>query len=207
MGGDPRPVRFVIRPDRQRIATLAKGWMYTDEGLALHRYAMEAPTGFDLAEVGAYCGKSAIILGDAAEQRGVSLWSVDWHRGSPEMQLGRENHDPALAVDGHHDTLAEWRRNIMAAGLDKTVIGVVGQSVPVARQMSGPFGLVFIDADHGPPVLDDGEAWRSLVVNNGFLIFHDSSISWVQSAVDEACSNGCEHVERVDDMTVLRCVS
>lgn len=197
----------MMRPDRYRVADQAKGWLYADEAEALHRRGLSAPPGFDFAEVGAYCGKSTIWLGDAAQQKGVKLWSVDWHRGSPEMQPGCENHDEQLATAGYHDTLAEWRSSTIQADLDEVVIGVVGKSVPVAQQMSGPFGLVFIDANHGPPVLDDGAAWRPLVADQGFLIFHDSSIEWVQKAIDEASTDGFEFTERVDDMTVLRCVS
>ena len=198
-----------MRPDRHRLAEDADGWMFPEEMDALHRYGILAPYGHDLVEVGAYCGKSTIILGDAAQQQSASLWSVDWHRGSPEMQPGKENHKKQYAPEGYHDTLAAWRKNVVSAQLDETVIGVVGQSVPVAQQLSGPFGLVFIDANHGPPVLDDAEAWRGSLAVGGYLIFHDSSIGWVQDAVNATLkAGGYEFLEEiVEDMVILQCVS
>ena len=67
----------------------AKGFMPREEGLALYAAATEAAAlGLPLLEVGTYCGRSTILLADAARGAGVSAITVDHHRGSEEQQPG-----------------------------------------------------------------------------------------------------------------------
>ncbi|MSX36218.1 MAG: class I SAM-dependent methyltransferase, partial [Actinobacteria bacterium] len=61
--------------------------MPVDEGDALHEAALAAARslpGLPLLEVGSYCGRSTIWLGDAARQANTVLFAVDHHRGSEE---------------------------------------------------------------------------------------------------------------------------
>ena len=70
--------------------------MPEDEGDALWVAAMEAVTAVpDLAmlELGSYCGRSTVWLGDVAERAGTVLYALDHHRGSEENQSGWEHHD------------------------------------------------------------------------------------------------------------------
>ncbi|HTT86482.1 MAG TPA: class I SAM-dependent methyltransferase, partial [Acidimicrobiales bacterium] len=69
------------------LARAAKGFMPDDEGRALHDAARRAalaaaPAPATLVEIGAWCGKSTIYLGAAAEATGAVLFSVDHHHGS-----------------------------------------------------------------------------------------------------------------------------
>ena len=63
---------------------------------------------------------------------GTVVFAVDHHRGSPEMQPGRENHDQAVVDEagGVHDTLTHFRHTIAEAGLEDHVVAVVGESTP-----------------------------------------------------------------------------
>ena len=66
-------------------ARATKGFMPEDEGLALTEHAERlgrARPGGTWLEVGAWCGKSALYLGLAAEATGSLLYSLDHHRGS-----------------------------------------------------------------------------------------------------------------------------
>jgi predicted O-methyltransferase YrrM len=150
--------------------------MPDDEGLALHRAGLAAAKAGPLLEIGAWCGKSAVYLGDAADQAGTVLFCVDHHRGSEENQAGWEHHDPAL-VDprtGRIDTLPSFRRTIEAAGLEGTVVAVVGESTVVATHWQTRLGMVFIDGGHGAaPAHADYDAWAPLVARGGFLAIHD----------------------------------
>ena len=158
------------------VARAAKGFMPDDEGLALHAAGRDGGSVGPLLEVGSYCGKSAVYLGAAARAGGTVLFSVDHHRGSEENQAGWEHHDPEV-VDpdtGRMDTLPFFRRTIERAGLEDTVVAVVGDSSVIAANWRTPVGLVFVDGGHAlDVVLADYEAWSPHVAAGGVLVFHD----------------------------------
>lgn len=160
-------------------AEAARGFMPPDEGLALFRAGVEATRavpGAPLLEVGSYCGKSSIYLGAAAQQADTVLVAIDHHRGSEENQPGWEWHEPDL-VDpelGVMDTLPWFRRTVHSAGLERSVVAVVGDSPTVARFWSTPCALVFIDGGHGEePAALDYELWTPHVAPGGLLAIHD----------------------------------
>ncbi|HET9076583.1 MAG TPA: class I SAM-dependent methyltransferase [Acidimicrobiales bacterium] len=167
-----------MTPEQLELARSVKGFMPDDEGLALHRCgAAAAASGLGpLLEVGTYCGKSAVYLGSAAAEHGATLFSVDHHRGSEENQAGWEHHDPSL-VDpgtGRMDTLPVARRTVADAGLEESVVLVVGRSTVVASGWAAPLSLLFIDGGHGRDVAwADYRAWTPLVAPGGLLAIHD----------------------------------
>jgi predicted O-methyltransferase YrrM len=72
------------------------------------------------------------------------------------------------------DTLPFFRRTIEDAGLEDSVIAVVGRSTTIALHWHTPLGLVFIDGGHAFDVaLADYEAWAPHVAPGGVLVFHD----------------------------------
>ena len=154
----------------------AVGFMPDEEGLALYAAGLDAAGAGPLLEIGTYCGKSAIYLGAAARARDSVLFTVDHHRGSEENQAGWVWHDERL-VDpdtGRLDTLPWFRRTIASAGLEDTVVAVVGDSPTVARHWAAPLGLVFIDGGHAFDVaLGDYQGWAPHLASGGRLVFHD----------------------------------
>jgi predicted O-methyltransferase YrrM len=159
-----------------KIARDAKGFMPDDEGIALYDAACAAGRVGPLLEIGTYCGKSAVYLGAAARDAGTVLFTVDHHRGSEENQSGWEHHDTEV-VDprtGRMDTLPFFRRTMEAAGLEDVVVGVLGQSIPVARVWKTPLGFLFIDGGHAEDVaMADYENWTSNLKPGGTLAIHD----------------------------------
>jgi predicted O-methyltransferase YrrM len=150
--------------------------MPDDEGLALYEAARSVAGDGPMLEVGAYCGKSAIYLGTAAEDGGSVLFSVDHHRGSEENQAGWEHHDPTLvdARSGRMDTLPIYRRTVELAGLEPVVIAVVGDSATVARHWRTPIAFLFIDGGHGHDIAHaDFDGWSPRVQTGGLLAIHD----------------------------------
>ncbi|MET9529287.1 class I SAM-dependent methyltransferase [Streptomyces sp. NPDC006649] len=155
----------------------AKGFMPADEGLALYDAAvLAAGLGLPLLEVGTYCGRSTLLIADAARAAGVPAITVDHHRGSEEQQPGWEYHDPSV-VDpevGLMDTLPTFRRTLHRAGLEDHVIAMVGRSPQVARAWGGPLGLVFIDGGHTDEhASGDYEGWAPHLADGGLLLVHD----------------------------------
>ncbi|WP_151084946.1 class I SAM-dependent methyltransferase [Nocardioides cynanchi] len=158
------------------VARAAKGFMPDDEGLALHRLARDRLPHGPALEVGSYCGKSAVYLGAAAREVGGVVFSVDHHHGSEENQAGWEHHDPSLVdpLTGRMDTLPAFRATLAAAGLERVVVGVVGESTTVARHWRTPLSLLFIDGGHGTePAHADYHGWARWVMPGGLLAIHD----------------------------------
>jgi predicted O-methyltransferase YrrM len=159
-------------------AEAARGFMPPDEGLALHDAAIAAAGAVagPFLEVGSYCGKSSVYLGAAAQATGRVLFAVDHHRGSEENQPGWEWHEPDL-VDpavGKMDTLPIFRRTVHDAGVEGSVIAVVGQSPLVAAQWTTPLAFLFVDGGHGvEPARADFEGWTPHVAPGGTLAIHD----------------------------------
>jgi MMP 1-O-methyltransferase len=152
--------------------------MPEDEGLALNRTGLQAAaTGAGpLLEIGTYCGKSAVYLGEAARTAGTVLFTVDHHRGSEENQPGWEYHDKELVdpATGRMDTLAHFRRTMEESGLEETVVAVVGDSSTVAAHWRTPLSLAFIDGGHGRAAAwSDYLGWAPHVAVGGLLAIHD----------------------------------
>ncbi len=150
--------------------------MPPDEGLALYEAAASLDVDGPLLEIGSYCGKSSIYLGAAAQERGTVLFALDHHRGSEENQPGWEWHEPDLvdSAVGRIDTLPTFRRTVHDAGLEGSVVAIVGDSPAVARDWATPLALLFIDGGHGAePAHRDYEQWTPHVAPRGLLLIHD----------------------------------
>ncbi|HLN15474.1 MAG TPA: class I SAM-dependent methyltransferase [Acidimicrobiales bacterium] len=177
MSDDPRLAHLVA------LARAQRGFMPDDEGLALMEAARRAgrafagdPAGPVLVEIGAWCGKSTLYLGAAAEDCGGVLFSVDHHHGSEENQAGWAYHEADLVdpTDDRLDTLPLWRRAVATAGLEACVVGVVGDSPTVAAHWSTPLAFCFIDGGHGEePAWADYRGWAPHVAEGGWLAIHD----------------------------------
>ncbi len=169
----------VIDPALRAHALAATGFMPPEEGDALYEAALAAGRacpGLPLLEVGSYCGRSTVWLGAAARVLGAVVYALDHHRGSEENQAGWEWHDTSL-VDprtGRMDTLPKFRDTIHDAGLEDSVVAVVGPSPLIARHWTTPLAFCFIDGGHGvEPARADYDGWTPHVHVGGTLAIHD----------------------------------
>lgn len=166
----------MMRPELAALAEAAKGFMPSDEGLALYGAALSVGADGPIVEIGTYCGKSAVYLGAAAQETGSVVFTIDHHRGSEEMQAGWEHHDDSI-VDvqtGRIDSLPTFRALIEAAELSDHVVGILGDCAVVGRAWFAPAAMVFIDGGHGPtPAHADYEIWAPHVAAGGLLAIHD----------------------------------
>ena len=186
------------------------GFMPQDEGEALHATALDAGSGTWL-EIGTYCGKSTLILGDAARQAGARLVTVDHHHGSEENQPGWEWHDTSL-VDprtGRLDTLPRFRPVLDA--LADVCSAVVADTRVVAQWWATPVRLLFLDGNHTEQTAQhDYAAFAPHVVPGGLLLVHDvfpdpadgGQAPW--HVVERALGEGFTQVAQHGSLRVLR---
>ena len=153
-----------------------RGFLDHAEGLALMEAVNDVGDKGPCLEIGSYCGKSTIYLGQACSQRSITLFAVDHHRGSEEHQPGEEYHEPELfnpELQGM-DSFTEFRRNIRTAQLEQTVVPIVAPSEMVAKYWRTPLALVFIDGGHSEEAAcTDYAKWHPHIVNGGILAIHD----------------------------------
>jgi len=165
-----------MRPELVALAEAAKGFMPSDEGLALYEAALSVGSDGSIVEIGTYCGKSAVYLGAAAQETGSVVFTIDHHRGSEEMQAGWEHHDDSIvdAQTGRIDSLPTFRALMEIAGLSDRVVAILGDCAVVGRAWFAPAAMVFIDGGHGPtPAHADYEIWAPHVAAGGLLAIHD----------------------------------
>ena len=154
-----------------------KGFLDPKEGYALYSYALHAGALGPVLEVGSYCGKSTVYLGEACREKGVSLYAIDHHRGSEEHQPGEEYHDQDLfdGKAGLMDTFWDFRRTMRNAALEDVVVPIVASSLGCVTQLALPLSAwclstVVIPWKRRKP---DYRSWVSHVVTDGILAIHD----------------------------------
>jgi predicted O-methyltransferase YrrM len=158
------------------LADRVVGFMPKSEGQALYNAALQHLQHGVGVEIGTYCGKSTLLLAAAAVTTESVLFTVDHHHGSEEHQPGWEFHDASLIdpATGRFDTLPTFRRTLDDAGLDDTVVAVVGKSPVVARAWRTPLQLLFVDGGHSEAAAHrDFEGWAPWVAIGGALVIHD----------------------------------
>ena len=152
-----------------------RGFLPDHDGQLLFEWANQAAPIGPLLEIGSYCGRSTLWLGQAAKAHDTVVLALDHHRGSEEHQPGESHHEEALVdTTGQFDSFGEFRRNIAAAGLEDTVIPIVARSETVGPYWQGGLGMVFIDGGHSlDAALADYRAWAPHVLPGGILAIHD----------------------------------
>lgn len=169
----------MLSESRRSLALSTRGFMPADEGDALWEAATAATAampGMPMLELGSYCGRSTVWLGDVAEGAGTLLFALDHHRGSEENQAGWDHHDIQVVDDriGKMDTLPFFRATIHDAGLEGSVVGLVGRAPAIGAAWTTPLSFLFIDGGHGEePARLDYERWTPHVAVGGTLAIHD----------------------------------
>lgn len=153
-----------------------KGFLAADEGEMLANYARLGADLGEVVEIGGWCGRSAIYMGQAIQDTERLFFSVDHHRGSEENQPEWEWFDLEVWDDEVQaiDTLPHFRANIRAAGLEGKVVPMVGPSPAIGQAWGAPLGFLFLDGNHVmEAALADYQAWARHVVKGGYLAIHD----------------------------------
>jgi len=126
-----------------------------------------ARDGMCILEIGSWCGCSSAILGRVARAHDGRLVCVDWWRGL----MGER----AVWLERLTDPYRQFRKRVMAEGLEDTVISMRGRSekvLPLLAEKS--FDFIFIDADHRyARALCDMQYARRLIRPGGTICGHD----------------------------------
>ena len=151
-------------------------WLLPREQELLYTLAREVPPGKAIVELGAWLGKSTIMLaaGSMAGSR-APVYAVDFFALS-----GDAGYDYSIFLDsGSHDYLSMFLRNIRDSGLSSIVTPVKSSTVEAARTWTGPsVGLLFIDANHNyHAVLNDFQAWMGHCSLAARVLFHDYGLT------------------------------
>jgi predicted O-methyltransferase YrrM len=158
------------------LASGVKGFLAEDEGLKLYELGLEACAIGPCLEIGSFCGKSTVYLGEACKKGNRTLFTIDHHRGSEEQQPGQLYFDPDLfdSARGSVNSFPLLQETLKKAGLEDNVVPMVTQSGVAARNWATPLGLVFIDGGHSyQTALSDYYCWSPHLLPGGFLVFHD----------------------------------
>ena len=158
------------------LAAQVKGFLAEDEGETLYALTLEAAKLGPCLEIGSFCGKSAVYIGAACQEKGVTLFTIDHHRGSEEQQPGQLYFDAETYDEksGEINSLPLLRDTLRTAGLEDTVAPLVTWSKVAVKNWATPLGLVFIDGGHSyESALNDYQCWSRCLLPGGFLIFHD----------------------------------
>ncbi len=191
-----------------------KGFLAHDEGMVLYKYALSLSHLGVCLEIGSYCGKSAIYLGEACKATQNLLFAVDHHRGSEEHQPGETYHDLELMdrQSGQFNSFPEFQRNIELAKLNDTVIPIVASSQLVVASWNMPLALVFVDGGHSEEqAMHDCLQWARHVVADGYMLIHDIYQSEAEGGQAPRLamnallqSNQWDYLEKINSLVVLR---
>ena len=113
----------------------------------MYHLAKECSSIGPLLEIGSYCGKSALYIGQAAKECRQILYSVDHHQGSEEQQPGEAYHDPDLLNEEGNgiNTLPFFLETIRLAGLQNHVIPIVSSSEKAAKNLQKELSFEIIN--------------------------------------------------------------
>lgn len=150
------------------------GFMHDEEAIALYELARSLPPGAHVVELGAWLGKSSVVLARGLKgNRGAQVHSIDPFSGEGDERSRTRYEDLASRLE--HSLEAEFRANVRRGGVEGLVTPIRGLSHEVARTWRTPIDLLFIDADHSyEAVLRDFDDWSPFVKAGGVIAFHDA---------------------------------
>lgn len=157
--------------------SLPSGWLQESEAALLAEIASTTPG--DLVEVGAYHGRSTVLLARHMPAQ-CFLWSFD-----PHARLVGVNGEKYHELD-----CASWQRNVVTHCDTLQLARIRKMSCSLAegvRAIRGPVSFVFVDGDHRElPVAEDVAEAFHLLPAGGKLLMHDWNMASVRTGFERA---------------------
>lgn len=137
---------------------------------ALVQLARLVPRDEAIVELGVHRGGTAIPMAAATEAR---VYAIDlWDMRLPDGELDTHRLKRGFSQAKH---FAAFREAAQAAGVERSLTFIKGDSSEIAKAWTRPIGLLHIDAAHdAASVRRDFEAWAPWVVPGGYLAMDDA---------------------------------
>ena len=146
-----------------------EGWLTDAQARMLWNRAQVLPAGSQIAEIGSFRGRSAIVLALGSEGR-AALIAIDPHAGGDRGPRQIE----ADATAGEDDNRA-FHANLAMAGVADVVRHVRLPSNEALHEVDGELDLLYVDGAHRyGPALADLDRWGARVRPGGHMLVHDA---------------------------------
>ena len=133
-----------------------------------------------VVEIGSWKGKSTICIAKGILNKEMKIIAIDPHVGSQEHQ-----------GNGRVWTYDEFKANIKDAGVENQIVPILKYSNEARKEVSQSVEFLFIDGAHDyDSVKTDYEIWGPLLIDDGYLAFHDYQWEGVNRLVKEAVLAG-----------------
>jgi predicted O-methyltransferase YrrM len=179
-------------------ANWVHGWITDKQRTWLYNTAGTIKRPAVIVEIGAWKGKSSILLGWGSKSGDCArVYSIDPHAATPLYWIQHGG----VPVS----TWEQYQANIMAAGVADVVIPIRDSSENVVKYMhTSNIGLLFVDGDHDFAA-QDVMHWWPLVAVGGWLALHDAQRAEVGKAVELMRDTGSfSEPDTIDSMVVMR---
>ena len=189
-----------------QLSRIVPGMFHHDEILLLYRTARDAPGPGDLAEVGSWRGRTAVVQGLGLRDGGITdakIYAIDHHGGSDgtEERVAREG-----------SNLPRFQRNIRRMGMQDLVEEMVMDSAEAAKILTERgvrLRMIFIDGAHDEEsVRRDIRSFLPLMNPGGLMSFHDcepeGEFPGVWKAYQAELADRVEEVDRATSLLVVR---
>lgn len=179
------------------LAKHIEGFLTDREGQMLYSLARACKGKGSIVEIGSWKGKSTIWLAHGVKDNShqTVLFAIDPHTGSPEHQGEKKVW-----------TFDEFQQNITVAGVSDFIKPLIQTSADAVKNIQNDIELLFIDGAHEyDAVRLDYTLFRPLVLERGFIAFHDSSTPGVDQLLEEILAqDGFQDIYFTDSLLVGR---
>ncbi len=171
--------------------TLPEGWLHDDAAKFLDELVLAtAELVGDFLEVGSWYGRSSVVIGSRVKELGGKLYCVDtWNTKSWDAIAQQLPEDRTKFIwEKDENPLKKFTSNIKMAGLEDTIVPLVGTSESFKETWVMPLRFIFIDGCHYHDFVKKDATWREFLIPGGIIAFHDyTNERWpgVRIAIDE----------------------
>lgn len=167
-----------------------EGWLPDDQAYLLYDCALAVPNNGTIVELGAWKGRSSVVLGLACKPKTAldasihkRVYSVDTFLGSPSERSG-PHHEATLFPDGVYQ---QFLANVDRFNLSSLVFPL---AMPLEEAVNnfGPevVDMLFIDCEHTYEATRLAfELWLPKVKPGGIILFHDYDWPGVHGAIND----------------------